>query len=543
MEKKLFYNLLLILGLFLVSESFYAQNPGGVTGTNLWLKANAGTTNSGSDLTGWTDQTGTNTFAVNGTPGFQTNAINFNPIVSFDNTDANTVLPTNRLDGNTPISYVDGFAVFKKNAADSGVLLGNVVDPIVNYGMAIFSGFNGDDLWIGAGGQLMYQKFTNPLLDPSSNKCVIVNMDVSLPTSPYSTATLNGEVQTLTPTGEDLNNSYALTPMIGGTYNGTVSTVGFKYFRGDVAEMISFPSSLSSTDKSKVVTYLAIKYGISLATTPISSPPYRNSNGTEIRPADFAHPYDIFGIGKDDNSGLNQTTSNSINTGSGNGTGQSGKGNIVLGAASSLDNGDFLLVGHDNGGLTEQTTDLPNSLTGKKRLAREWKVNHTGDVGTVDFSFSTLGLSLTGTNASDFKLLIDTDGNGDFTNGTVTIVDASSYSGNNLIFNSLSLSNNAIFTFVTGNDSSLSTSTFDLNQLVLYPNPLAKGKSQEFILKGIANNATVVLNNALGQKLSIEIERSENIYKIKPTKQLSSGVYFVTVSQDGVNSQIKLIVE
>ncbi|MFZ9388269.1 MAG: hypothetical protein ACO25B_10335, partial [Chitinophagaceae bacterium] len=76
---------ILFFSFILLSGALLAQSPGGVAGSNLWLKANAGITNSGTNLTGWTDQTGTNTFTKVGTLSYNTNTVNFNPVVSINN--------------------------------------------------------------------------------------------------------------------------------------------------------------------------------------------------------------------------------------------------------------------------------------------------------------------------------------------------------------------------------------------------------------------------------------------------------------------------
>ncbi|MGL2988032.1 beta strand repeat-containing protein, partial [Flavobacterium sp. RSSA_27] len=427
----------------LLSMSIYAQNPGGVSGASLWLKADGGRSNSGSNVTDWNDQTGINNFSVIGSPQVEFNAINFKPVISFVNAnpDPSATLPTTRLNGNTPISYVDGFAVYK-NSANQTTVIGST-QPGTNFGVGIFAGGNSTAVFVSNGTASTNQRFDNQ----NVSQFGIVNLDVSLASAPFATGRLNSQPQTMTDGGGGNFNTINFTPMIGGSNNnGAVN--GWHAFNGQLAEVVLFPTSLSITDKIKVESYLAIKYGISLGNNT-TSVAYTSSAGTTIWTADATYKNDIFGIGKDDGSGLNQTSSNSLNTGSGDGTGQSGKGNIVLSNASSLENNDFLIIGHDNGALTEQTTDLPSSLAGGKRLGREWKVKHTNDVGTITLKFSTLGLTLSGASLADFKLLFDTDGNGNFADGTVTEVVPTSISGNELVFNTVALPQDAVFTFMT----------------------------------------------------------------------------------------------
>jgi hypothetical protein len=117
----------------------------------------------GSNLTGWTDQTGTNTFTVNGTPGYVSNAINFNPVATFDNAETPTQQPGDYLEGNTSITYQDGFAVFKKSNAVSGALIGSTVS-MTAYGAAVFAGYSDNQIWmsdgLGSGGS--WSRFENP---------------------------------------------------------------------------------------------------------------------------------------------------------------------------------------------------------------------------------------------------------------------------------------------------------------------------------------------------------------------------------------------
>lgn len=216
----------------------------------------------------------------------------------------------------------------------------------------------------------------------------------------------------------------------------------------DIAEIIIYPTILSDADRLKVESYLAIKYGISLGDNN-DAKDYISSTNTSLWIANNTFKYNIFGIGKDDGSGLNQTSSNSINSGSGNGTSQSGKGNIVISNPSSLDNNDFLLIGNDNGTLLAQTNDLPASEPHAARLNREWKVSHIGNVGTIDLSIDLTGTAVAnklGSNAALFSLLVDGDGDGDFKTGVVNEIHANSITGSKITFTNLSLPNNAIFT-------------------------------------------------------------------------------------------------
>ncbi|WP_373396607.1 hypothetical protein V8V91_17820 [Algoriphagus halophilus] len=222
-------------------------------------------------------------------------------------------------------------------------------------------------------------------------------------------------------------------PLRIGRYNGIFNQV-------EIAELVTYPIILSESERRIVQSYLALKYGISLDTSVNA---YLDGEGNQIW-SNTNYWNDVFGIGRDDLSGLNQPQSNSLNTGSGDGTGQSGKGNLVISNPSSLDDKDYFIVGHDNGSLAEQATELPSNY--RNRIGREWLVQHSGDVGTVDLSFDLSGITVSGTITSDFVLLIDSDG--DFGNGA-TIVNASNFTNNVVTFNGVTIPDGHYITLVT----------------------------------------------------------------------------------------------
>ncbi len=439
MKTKLLFSL---FGIILTINTF-AQNPGGVSGANLWLKADAGVTESSGSLTGWTDQTNTNTFTVHGTPGYATGGVNFNPSVSFDNDEGVNSLPGDYLAGNTNITYVDGYAVYRKTNADCGALIGSSAPAA--YGSQIFGGFSGDDVWVGYGSNLAYYHYNDSKL-ASGSPAAIVEFNVGGTAS----SRLNSAAAAIT-SGSASFQSIPFTPWIGGTKNvgGTDASSGWKHFRGEVVEMILFPSTLSASDKPKIESYLAVKYGITLDPSVTN---YVSSAGTPVwtttTPIDYWH--DVFGIGKDDGSGLNQIQSNSINTGGGDGTGQSGKGNIVLSNASSLENNDFLLIGHTNGSVSFGNSSDKHSASILSRVQREWKVKHTGNVGTVNITYDLTGISNPTSDFNRCLMLIDLDGNGDFTNGTIAVAYASNKDNDKIYFENVTLPEGSVFTFAVG---------------------------------------------------------------------------------------------
>ncbi|HYH14604.1 MAG TPA: T9SS type A sorting domain-containing protein, partial [Flavisolibacter sp.] len=108
-----------------------------------------------------------------------------------------------------------------------------------------------------------------------------------------------------------------------------------------------------------------------------------------------------------------------------------------------------LMIGNDGTPLTEQGTDMPNFVTtNARRLRREWKIQRTGDPGPVQLNFDLTGIVTTGSIAQTV-LIIDKDGDGNFTTGEVEMVTPSYRLGNQVVFENLVLTNNLVFTFIT----------------------------------------------------------------------------------------------
>ena len=235
------------------------------------------------------------------------------------------------------------------------------------------------------------------------------------------------------------------------------------YTSENIVYATDWPSN--SDERKRINSYLAIKYGITLLGTGTlgggtadatfgGTADYLNSasaviwNGTTTN---SSYHNDVAGIGRDDASALNQKQSKSVNSDAlvTIGLGTIAASNAANASAFPADK-NFLVWGNDNGATTDtETANVPATVT--RRLVRKWKVAETGgDVGTVSLAFDINSLTLTG---GDTTLLIDTDGDGNFTTGVVTIVPASSFSGGVATFSSVNLATGDIFTLATEADS------------------------------------------------------------------------------------------
>jgi Secretion system C-terminal sorting domain len=434
--RKIFYLLLTSL----TTSSLFAQTPGGVSGSVLWLKGNTG-----ASPTTWTDNsTFLNHFTSPGgnQPVLTTNVFNFNSAMGFDGTSSymSKLTPSGFPAGNSDRSI---FVV--ANAAATGGFRWIFV-----YG----SPFSGSDVTCqmgNSGGNLVNAYFGSSADINSSNYWDAAgNSNGAL-----ASFTLNSNLETQYDRGSLLNSQTVTATLLATSLNGVIGALTpapQEVWNGNIGEVIMFPTALTNADRNRVESYLALKYGFTLgAGTAVNY--VASDNTTVFWTGSIPFQHDVFGIGTDNGTALTQIKSNSMNSGNGDGTGQNAKGNLVLSTGTALADKQFLMIGNNAGALTEHTiaTGEGNVLTvGSKRVLRNWKVQNTGTVGAVGLSFDTTGLTLSGGSVlSNFRLMLDTDGDGDFTTGASSFYIASSATGNQLNFTGVTLTNNTVFTLIT----------------------------------------------------------------------------------------------
>ncbi|WP_353101432.1 hypothetical protein [Myroides odoratus] len=307
---------------FLCSMLVMAQTPGGVTGTTIeyWLKADELTTtpiHDGDDVSIWMDKSGNSRHFTNTTgyyPRFIKSAMNFHPAVEFyndeDATTANNerrrlesvgnfqmdpnksyfVIWISRLENESFSGSLKYAPVFTLNTASSGD----------NYGWTAGTGSTAQRLWHETRGS----SYTH------SNDGNIYGIGIAM--MPNKTATpqsqiLNGVASTSTMAGRTMATGQTKS-IIGGASSGTTNPY---YYYGEIMEVIvlSKPAGTSgavlTTDElRKINTHFGVKYGVSLDGN------YILSNGTPIYssvlPGYYDYAKDVFGIARDDQSGLYQ---------------------------------------------------------------------------------------------------------------------------------------------------------------------------------------------------------------------------------------------
>jgi len=450
------YSIALILSIFYLPLA--QANPGGVsTNLQLWLKAGTGISETdGQAITSWTDQSTNSYTASNGgsdsqtSPTFRDNIsdnINYNPTIEFDGTANGVDLASNYI-----YSSSDGLTFFAIVKPD---IKANQINFIFDFGRTGDTGYG-----------FVYANDAFQIYTPISHGGIISNViNHSYNTDPiiYTGKIDFGNEQRVYLNGTSFyNNTITLTKLTtseitegpvhsGGPDQGPVSIGRMskklngsnRLFDGKIAEVILYDADLTDADRNKVQSYLAIKYGITLD----SSIDYVDSNDTVIYPSTTTHSSyinDIAGIGTDNGSSLNQPKSISVNSDS-----------IITITGSGIADGNLLIWGNDNGALTFSSIESSTGI----RLAREWKIAETGDVGNVTVSFdlsSVSGADLV--NVDRYSLL--TDINGDFSDATK--ITGAIINGNSVELSGVNLADDQYFSLAYTEPNTAPIAGFDM---------------------------------------------------------------------------------
>lgn len=281
--------------------------------------------------------------------------------------------------------------------------------------------------------------------------------------------------------------------LTGGNYVRIGHQANQDFWNGSIAELVHYQTRLNVTSQYKVASYLAVKYGITLD----SAVNYVDSDNATIYASQSTHENytnDIAGVGVDNTSDLVQAQSRSVNPDS----------IVIMQNASSMENKEFLIWGNDNASLAENGSNIPLGLA--KRLGRTWRVDRTGAPGPMTILVNLSGLTVTGTEAANFSLIIDpTDA--DFTSGAVTL-SATSFSGNVVRFDSVNFTGDDYFSLGTSNDTqgpnvteviASPNSTFDLAQEVEINATVADSSGVSSV------RANVTLPNASVQQITLTL--------------------------------------
>ena len=388
-------------------------------------------------------------------PSLKNNAgdnINFNPVVAYNSSLANSNFISGGFSGTASHGSVHVYMVTEDNSTASGQTL--LFERQASGAFSFATTSTNALTWNAGSG-------TNQLSTPSNTneagKPVLWTLSKD-----NSNGTGNGNKQDIRKNGVVVAASSGTTTFTGNSGNFRVGASGntttSAYYNGSIAEIIYLlDTSINAATENKIESYLALKYGTTLGYKAAPAN-YAASDATLFWPgasipAFGAYNSNVFGIGTDSASALVQSISNSANTGSGDGTGQSGLGNLVLSTSNTLLDKRFLVIGTDSLTLAQTVIAAGNPLiVGSTRVGRNWKVANTGSVGAVTLSFDTTGLGnqAGGAVVNKYALLMSNSGDATYS-GTVSFFNATGASGNKIIFSGVTLANGAVFTIITNN--------------------------------------------------------------------------------------------
>ena len=412
---------------FTIGSKVITAAPGGIA-DNLqsWFKADAGVTESSGSVSAWTDNSPLVASAtqsnVSRQPTLTNDAINSNPALSFDGGN-DIMLTPDALPGLT--DEFSFFFVLDKNTTHKYKAIASYQKSnwglLHSYGEA--SGNNNYTIYGSTTGWGWNKDGTHPVVTGAQIIGSTWHKNNGIKYfangNPRGSHAYTSSI-THTPTNSRLT--------IGGRGNNGSATSYSQYFDGNIAEVIVYGKELSGTAKEKVESYLGIKYGIPLGHN------YVAFDGTTLwdYSAEPIFNHLITGIGASGANGLNQTKSKCQFPGA----------MLTVEAQSALDDEEYLLWGHNNGG-TNFGNNVPGTMT--FNLGRIWKTSEVGETGDLTLSFDLTGVLDMPTQASEIVLVVDNDSI--FNDGTT--YNATSLVGNTLTFSNINLANDQYFTIST----------------------------------------------------------------------------------------------
>ncbi|MEX2596103.1 MAG: T9SS type A sorting domain-containing protein [Salibacteraceae bacterium] len=400
---------------------FGQTGPGGVESFNnlvMWLDASQESFSNGASVTSWTDQSG-NGNSVSGAsspPSFQTNQINGLPSIGFDG-----------------VAYLEsgGFSELSNQDELTWIIVGGGNTGSQN---GLFLGTNYSSGNYKFGTRILNGNFQS-FLRLTSGSFNILSTSYSggyhLLTNTWNSSSGDRVSQLDNSTFGSNNTSTSTTTTNTSITLGRNPHNGSGNLNGSIAEVLLYRSFLNGSQRMIINNHLSSKYALAIANDKFAH--------------DGTYGNEVAGIGQESSSD--------------NHTDAQGTSIVRINGADDLDDGEYLMWGHDGASLTSKTSEVPSGFTSGNgtTLDREWRSDETGgDLGTVDITFDLTGISL-GPDINQTFLLTDTDGNF----GNATTIAPSSINGNLVTFSNVDLSTNTFFT--VGNDGDVEECTAVFN--------------------------------------------------------------------------------
>ncbi|MEM6684542.1 MAG: GEVED domain-containing protein [Bacteroidota bacterium] len=439
-------------------------SPGNISSDlQLWMKANVGTSVTGTDVNSWTDQS-PNGFTATSSGGSDaqlvTNGMNFNPVLRFAGSEFLSLGSPAALNLQPLTDEMTIITVMQTSS--SGTIVSKADNDNRNY-----------QVWVDGTDRVLHHTLGRNIADapntstrlgtiyaldePKITGGVIANTGVSTTRlSPYMNGVLDPAA-----TNEGISNGTVAADVLIGARRASINTGSGELFTGDVAEVVIYDRDLTTTEIQRVESYLALKYGITLGSNEFfwttgpgtsafgyagTSGDYVDSNGTVIwdGSANAGYGYNVFGVLRDDNSQFEQTQSSSASRG------PADVLTVTKESGSFASNLTYLIIGNNGLGESIQMSTLP--LRTSRMLNKIWHVHESAtDIGTVElvFDLSSSGIA----NLDDLELYIaDSDTFAAFENYQGTNV------GGVITFTGVNLEDGQFFTLadpetVTGNSA------------------------------------------------------------------------------------------
>jgi hypothetical protein len=416
LRMRLFWGLLILAASCIPIVSLAQTGPGGVgssTSVASWLDATSIGQSNGSLVQSWPDKSGNGNNAVKNVtsaqPTYRTNQLNSNPVVDFLGDDMMSISTVSELDNQDDVSFISVVSTDNLSKAQS-ILSTNYSGGssfIYKWGQLFRQSTNEDRVRNDAGSMSILQ---GALTTGYHIRTGVVNGSTTNDFNGY----LDGSSLTSVTLASFSANTHQKTQLGRNVHNANW------FLDGQLAEVIIFSTALSTTERRLIDNYLAAKYGLTISNDKYSF------QGT--------HPNEVAGIGQESSTD-NHTSSQ-------------GTSIVLIEGASDLDDGEYLIWGHNGGAFASQSTELPVALTGGARLTREWVADETGgDLGTIDITFD-MSLSL-GPDPTQYRLI--TDANGTFGDGTEEAITPG-VSGTDITFSNVDLSSRPYFTIAHTSD-------------------------------------------------------------------------------------------